>query len=30
MVLRTYCLACRKHTDNIDLRKVTANKWKIK
>ena len=27
MVLRTYCLACRKHTDNIDLRKVTmANK----
>ena len=27
MVLRTYCLACRKHTNNIASRKVTtANK----
>ena len=27
MVVRTYCLACRKHTNNIALRKVTmANK----
>ena len=23
MKLRTYCLACRKHTNNIALRKVT-------
>ena len=23
MVLRTYCLACRKHTNNIASRKVT-------
>ena len=27
MVVRTYCLACRKHTNNIASRKVTmANK----
>ena len=30
MVLRTYCLACRKHTNNIASRKVTMASKVIK
>ena len=30
MVLRTYCLACRKHTNSIASRKVTMTNKKIR
>ena len=30
MKLRTYCLACRKHTNNIASRKVTMKKKEVR